>query len=116
MDTLHAKATEGGWDLIQVNADELAAGCGDGTFEKLDWSAIGGKDHYVSMAVNDCGIGMILHNIVARLGSRQVSGDAHMGRLLGRGENPRQAGAGEKRARRVGVRVAGRWRGDRRCL
>jgi putative spermidine/putrescine transport system substrate-binding protein len=64
MDTLHAKATEGGWDLIQVSADELAAGCGDGTFEKLDWSAIGGKDHYVSMAVNDCGIGMIVHNIV----------------------------------------------------
>jgi putative spermidine/putrescine transport system substrate-binding protein len=64
MDTLHAKATDGGWDLIQVSADELASGCGDGTFEKLDWSAIGGKDHYVSMAVNDCGIGMILHNTV----------------------------------------------------
>jgi putative spermidine/putrescine transport system substrate-binding protein len=64
MDTLHPKATEGGWDLVQVNADELAAGCGDGTFEKLDWSTIGGKDHYVSMAVSDCGIGMILSNVV----------------------------------------------------
>jgi putative spermidine/putrescine transport system substrate-binding protein len=64
MDTLHAKATEGGWDLVQVDADELAAGCGDGTFEKLDWSAIGGKDHYLGVAINDCGVGATVHNTV----------------------------------------------------
>ena len=64
LDTLHAKATEGGWDLVQVDADELAAGCGDGTFDKLDWSAIGGKDHYQNMAVSDCGIGASVANTV----------------------------------------------------
>jgi putative spermidine/putrescine transport system substrate-binding protein len=64
MDTLHAKATESGWDLLEVDADQLAAGCGDGSFEKLDWSAIGGKDHYLGMAVSDCGVGATLHNTV----------------------------------------------------
>jgi putative spermidine/putrescine transport system substrate-binding protein len=64
MDTLHAKAAESGWDLVEVNADELAAGCTDGVFEKIDWSAIGGKDHYQSLAVSDCGVGALLHNTV----------------------------------------------------
>jgi putative spermidine/putrescine transport system substrate-binding protein len=52
-----AKAPENTWDLIMVDSDELATGCGEGLFEKLDWSAIGGKDHYVSQAVSDCGVG-----------------------------------------------------------
>jgi putative spermidine/putrescine transport system substrate-binding protein len=64
MDALHAKVTEGGWDLVQVDSDELAAGCSDGTFDKLDWSAIGGKDHYPQIAISDCGIGATLHNTV----------------------------------------------------
>jgi putative spermidine/putrescine transport system substrate-binding protein len=64
IDTLHAKATESGWDLVQVDADELATGCADGTFDKLDWSAIGGKDHYQNMAVNECGIGSTVSNTV----------------------------------------------------
>jgi len=64
MDALHAKVAESGWDLVQVTADELAAGCSDGSFEKLDWSAIGGKDHYQPLAVSDCGVGAFLHNTV----------------------------------------------------
>jgi putative spermidine/putrescine transport system substrate-binding protein len=63
-DALHAKAAEGGWDLVQVNADELAAGCNDGSLEKLDWATIGGKDHYLPMAVSDCGVGATVHNTV----------------------------------------------------
>jgi putative spermidine/putrescine transport system substrate-binding protein len=64
VDVLKTKATEGAWDLVQVNADELAAGCSDGSFEKVDWSAIGGKDHYLPIAVSDCGVGATLHNTV----------------------------------------------------
>jgi putative spermidine/putrescine transport system substrate-binding protein len=64
MDVLKTKATEGAWDVVQVSADELTAGCADGSFEKLDWSTIGGKDHYLPMAVSDCGVGATLHNIV----------------------------------------------------
>src|ERR1051326_114279 len=64
LDVLHAKAAESGWDLVQVDAEELTVGCADGTFEKLDWSAIGGKDHYQSIAVSDCGIGAMVSNTV----------------------------------------------------
>ena len=66
IDTLrsHVKATDDPWDLVLVDADELSAGCGEGLFEKLDWSAIGGKDHYAPQAVSDCGLGGVIVTIV----------------------------------------------------
>lgn len=64
MDALRARASEGGWDLVQVSADDLASGCTDGLFETLDWPAIGGKDHYLGLAVSDCGVGSTLSNTV----------------------------------------------------
>ena len=54
------KAPDNTWDLIEVNADELSAGCSEGLFEKLDWSAIGGRDHYLPQGVSDCGVGAVL--------------------------------------------------------
>ncbi len=64
IDTLRSrlKAPDNTWDLIMVDPDELATGCGDGLFEKLDWAAIGGKDHYVAAAVSDCGVGAVIVN------------------------------------------------------
>ena len=59
-----AKAPDNTWDLVMVDSDELAAGCSDGLFEKLDWSAIGGKDHYLPQAVSDCGVGSGLASLV----------------------------------------------------
>jgi len=66
LDTLrsHLKAPDNTWDLVEVNADELATGCGEGLFEKLDWSAIGGKDHYLGQGVSDCGVGAALTTLV----------------------------------------------------
>jgi putative spermidine/putrescine transport system substrate-binding protein len=59
IDTLRtqAKAPDNTWDLVMVDGDELATGCSEGLFEKLDWSAIGGKEHYLPQAVSDCGVG-----------------------------------------------------------
>jgi len=59
-----AKSSDNAWDLVLVDADELATGCGEGLFEKLDWSAIGGKDHYVQASVSDCGLGAIISTTV----------------------------------------------------
>jgi putative spermidine/putrescine transport system substrate-binding protein len=59
-----AKAPDNTWDLVQVDPDELATGCTEGLFEKLDWSAIGGKDHYQPQAVSDCGLGALILNTV----------------------------------------------------
>jgi putative spermidine/putrescine transport system substrate-binding protein len=59
-----AKVPDDPWDLVLVDADELSAGCGEGLFEKLDWSAIGGKDHYLPQAVSDCGVGAVVDTTV----------------------------------------------------
>ena len=64
IDTLrsHAKAPDNTWDLVLVDPDELATGCGEGLLERLDWSAIGGKEHYMPQAVSDCGLGAVIVN------------------------------------------------------
>jgi putative spermidine/putrescine transport system substrate-binding protein len=66
LDTLRtrAKAADNEWDVVEVDPDELATGCGEGLFEKLDWSAIGGKDHYNGQGVSDCGAGAAVSSTV----------------------------------------------------
>jgi putative spermidine/putrescine transport system substrate-binding protein len=59
-----AKMPDNVWDLVLVDSDELAEGCSEGLFEKLDWSAIGGKDHYLPQAVGDCGVGAGVASLV----------------------------------------------------
>jgi len=54
------KAGEPNWDVVQVEAEELALGCADGIYEKLDWDRIGGKQAYIPSAVNECGVGSIV--------------------------------------------------------
>lgn len=59
---LQAKVKAGApnWDVVQVEAEELALGCSDGLFEKIDWEKLGGKDKFLPAAVNDCGVGAIV--------------------------------------------------------
>ncbi len=59
---LQAKVKAGtpNWDVVQVESEELALGCADGIFEKLDWAKLGGKEAYLPAAVDDCGIGAIV--------------------------------------------------------
>ncbi len=54
------KAGAPNWDVVQVEAEELALGCADGLFEKIDWEKMGGKDKYLPAAVHDCGVGAIV--------------------------------------------------------
>lgn len=54
------KAGTPNWDAVQVEAEELALGCADGLYEKIDWSKMGGKDKFLDSAVNDCGVGAIV--------------------------------------------------------
>ncbi len=62
--TPQLKAPDNAWDLVMVNGEELAAGCAGGLFEKLDWTQIGGREHYLPIAVSDCGVGATLSNTV----------------------------------------------------
>ena len=63
---LRAKVQGGNatWDVVQVESEELALGCEEGLFEKLDFSKIGGKEAYLPAAVSDCGVGAIVYNFV----------------------------------------------------
>lgn len=59
-----AKASDSGWDVVQVDAGELTLGCAEGLFEKIDWAAIGGKDHTMALGTSDCGVGALIANVV----------------------------------------------------
>ncbi len=56
---LRAKSQAGdpGWDVVQVETEELILGCEEGIFAPLDWNAIGGREAYIKPAVQDCGVG-----------------------------------------------------------
>jgi putative spermidine/putrescine transport system substrate-binding protein len=58
--TAKVKAGNPNWDAVQVEAEELALGCADGLYEKIDWSKLGGKAAFLPAAVNDCGVGAIV--------------------------------------------------------
>ncbi|SFJ17467.1 putative spermidine/putrescine transport system substrate-binding protein [Phyllobacterium sp. CL33Tsu] len=59
---LQAKVKAGvpNWDAVQVEAEELALGCADGIYEKIDWEKLGGKSKFLPAAVSDCGVGAIV--------------------------------------------------------
>ena len=47
-----------------MESEELLIGSEEGLFERLDWAAIGGRDHYIPQAVSDFGVGAILYSFV----------------------------------------------------
>lgn len=70
---LRAKVRGGasGWDIVQVEAEELLIGCEEGLFERLDWESLGGRDAYIPPAVSDCGVGsMVWSELFAYDGNR----------------------------------------------
>jgi putative spermidine/putrescine transport system substrate-binding protein len=68
------KAGSPNWDVVQVEADELAIGCADGLYEKLDWKKLGGRDAYLKSAVSDCGVGAIVWSTVIAYDGARISG------------------------------------------
>ena len=86
-----AKAPDNTWDLVMVDGDELATGCSEGLFEKLDWSAIGGKDHYLPQAVSDCGVGAGVASLVLAWDRDKFPATPEWSGFLGRREVSRQA-------------------------
>jgi len=57
-----------GWcchlDVVQVESEELAVGCEEGLFEKIEYSKIGGEAAYLPPTVNSCGVGAIVYDFV----------------------------------------------------
>jgi len=52
------------WDVLEVESPELARGCDEGMFEKLDYSKIGNKADFVQGAAQTCGVGIFVWSTV----------------------------------------------------
>jgi putative spermidine/putrescine transport system substrate-binding protein len=69
------KAGNPNWDVVQVEAEELALGCADGIYMPIDWAKLGGRDAFVPAAVSDCGVGAIIWTTgIAYDGKRMATG------------------------------------------
>jgi len=52
------------WDVVEVESPDVARGCDEGLFEKLDYSKIGSKADFLPAAVSECGIGIFVWSTV----------------------------------------------------
>lgn len=69
------KAGQPNWDVVQVEAEELALGCADGIYEKLDWDKLGGTDAYIDGATSECGAGHIVWSVAIAYDGNRLTGD-----------------------------------------
>ena len=52
------------WDLVEVESPDVARGCDEGLFEKLDYSKIAPKADLLLSAVTECGVGLFVWSTV----------------------------------------------------
>src|SRR3954469_21488334 len=52
------------WDVVEVESPDVARGCDEGLFEKLDYAKIAAKSDFVPAAVSECGIGIFVWSTV----------------------------------------------------
>jgi putative spermidine/putrescine transport system substrate-binding protein len=52
------------WDVVEVESPDVARGCDEGLFEKLDYSKVGNKADFNPAAVTECGIGIFVWSTV----------------------------------------------------
>jgi putative spermidine/putrescine transport system substrate-binding protein len=52
------------WDVVEVESPDVARGCDEGLFERLDYSKIGNKADFQPAAIHECGIGIFVWSTV----------------------------------------------------
>jgi putative spermidine/putrescine transport system substrate-binding protein len=52
------------WDVVEVESPDVARGCDEGLFEKLDYAKIAPKADFLPAAVSDCGVGIFVWSTV----------------------------------------------------
>lgn len=62
------------WDVVEVESPDVARGCDEGLFEKLDYSKLGGKADLLPAAVSDCGIGIFVWSTVMAYNADKLKG------------------------------------------
>ena len=53
-----------GWDVVQVETEELLIGCEEGLLVPIDWSRIGDQGDLIPGAAHECGVGTIVWSTV----------------------------------------------------
>lgn len=69
------RAGQPNWDVVQVEAEELALGCADGIYERLDWDKLGGMDSYIPGGASDCGAGHIVWSVAIAYDGNRLTDD-----------------------------------------
>ncbi len=67
-------ATPPDWDVVALDGDELAGACAASLVQTLDWSRLGGRDHYLAQATSPCGVGATLRDTVLAWDRDKVPG------------------------------------------
>ncbi|WP_044874663.1 ABC transporter substrate-binding protein [Pseudomonas sp. LFM046] len=70
-----AEGADSGWDVVQVEGEDLQLGCGEGLFVSLDFSRIGGKESYIPGAASECGVGAAVYNFVLGYDKSRLQGE-----------------------------------------
>ncbi|MDE1948521.1 MAG: ABC transporter substrate-binding protein [Burkholderiales bacterium] len=52
------------WDVVEVESPDVARGCDEGLFERLDYSKIAPKADFIPAAVRECGVGIFVWSTV----------------------------------------------------
>jgi len=52
------------WDVVEVESPDVARGCDEGLFEKIDWAKVGNKADFQPAAVTECGVGAFVWSTV----------------------------------------------------
>ncbi|WP_284618883.1 ABC transporter substrate-binding protein [Aquabacterium humicola] len=52
------------WDVVEVESPDVARGCDEGLFEKLDYTKIGNRADFLRAGVTECGIGVFVWSTV----------------------------------------------------
>ncbi len=60
------------WDLVEVETGDLARGCEEGLYEKLDYSKIGPKSGFIPEAPQECGMGIFVWSTVLAYNSDKL--------------------------------------------
>ncbi|MCP2022026.1 UNVERIFIED_ORG: putative spermidine/putrescine transport system substrate-binding protein [Pseudomonas reinekei] len=69
-----ADGPDSGWDVVQVEGEDLQLGCSEDLFLPLDFSRIGGKDNYIPSATSECGVGAAVYNFVLGYDKSKLKG------------------------------------------
>jgi putative spermidine/putrescine transport system substrate-binding protein len=70
-----AEGADSGWDVVQVEGEDLQLGCSEGLFVSLDFERLGGQQSYIPGATSECGVGAAVYNFVLGYDKSHVSAE-----------------------------------------